>query len=173
MVYPARAIMGDKPYGGDTLVNINSTPREHWLVVWEDGFAPGISTCGLAALKDALDRDDPRLIQGATTTPPPLMSVQDWPVEGACGASYCGWQGDGLTTVGDVEEYFAKLCYECDVRLDEPAACRWFLNMFDDGPRHEVFQKLSASIAGTLERRRQQEMAAAALDDHPTENTSA
>jgi hypothetical protein len=64
---------------------------ESWRRVWREGFVPGISTPGLEALRKALVEDDPRLIQGATTSPPPLQCVEDWPVEGACAVGYCGW----------------------------------------------------------------------------------
>ena len=59
---------------------------ENWRSVWRDGFIPVLTTVGLEALRGALKNDDPRLTQGSTTTPPPLMSVQDWPVEAACAA---------------------------------------------------------------------------------------
>src|SRR5687768_2551950 len=86
------------------------TTMESWRIVWRDGFVPGLSTVGLTALRDALRGDDPRLVQGSTTTPPPLMCVQDWPVEAADALGFTGWQGDGLETVGQVEEHFAKCC---------------------------------------------------------------
>lgn len=126
---------------------------ESWRLVWRDGFVQGLSTAGLATLKSALERDDPRLIQGATTTPPPLWFVQEWPVEAACALGFCGWQGDGLGTVGEVEEHFAKVCFEADTRLGEPAACRWFLNWFDDTPRHEMRRELLAEVELALKGR--------------------
>ena len=116
---------------------------ESWRMVWRDGFLPTLSTEGLVSLRDALVTDDPRLTQGSTMTPPPLMSERDWPVEACCALSYCGWQGGrGLGTVGEVEEFFAKVCFEADQRLGEPAACRWFLNWFDDTPRLEMRREL-------------------------------
>ena len=119
---------------------------ESWRLVWRDGFVPVISTTGLMALRDALLSDDPRLTQGSTTTPPPLMCVQDWPVEAACALGFCGWQGEGLESVGEVEEFFARACFEADQRLGEPAACRWFLNWFDDTPRPEMRRELLAEV---------------------------
>src|SRR5438094_8455764 len=86
---------------------------ESWRKVWRDGLAPQISTPGLEALRRALLTDDARLLQSATTSPPPLQCVLDWPVEGACALGYCGWQGDGLETIGEVEEFFARSCFEC------------------------------------------------------------
>src|SRR5262249_42196250 len=76
--------------------------------------------------------------EGATRPPPPLQCVQDWPVEAACAVGFCGWQGDGLETVAEVEEFFARVCFEIDQRLGEPAACRWFLNWFDETPRDDM-----------------------------------
>ncbi len=127
---------------------------ESWRKVWRDGLAPLISTEGLEALRSALANDDARLLQGATTTPPPLQCVQDWPVEAACALGYCGWQGEGLESVAEVEEYFARLCFEVDQRLGEPAACRWFLNWFDETPRDEMRALLLSEVGRTLGQRR-------------------
>lgn len=123
---------------------------ESWRKVWRDGFAPVLSIPGLKSLQEALRRDDPRLIQGSTTTPPPLMCVRDWPVEAACAVGFCGWQGERLEAVGEVEEFFARICFEADQRLGEPAACRWFLNWFDDTPREVVRRELLAEVEQTL-----------------------
>ena len=51
-----------------------------WQLVWRHGIAPQLTTTGLLALRQALESDDGRLIQGATTEPPPLQTVLDWPV---------------------------------------------------------------------------------------------
>lgn len=127
---------------------------ESWRLVWRDGFVPTLSTAGLEALRDALVHDIPQLTQGSTTTPPPLMCVSDWPVEGACALGVCGWRGDNLETVGEVEEFFARACYEADLRLGEPAACRWFLNWFDDTPREEMRSELLREVELALSARR-------------------
>ena len=126
---------------------------ESWRTVWREGFAPVLSRRGLEALREALLVDDQRLSQGSTTTPPPLMCVQDWPVEAACALGYCGWQGEKLQTVGEVEEYFARCCFEADQRLGEAAACRWFLNWFDDTPREEMRQELLGEVERAIEER--------------------
>ena len=127
---------------------------ESWRKVWRDGLAPLISTAGLEALRTALSNDDARLLQGATTTPPPVQCVQDWPVEAACVLGYCGWQGEGLQSVAEVEDYFARLCFEVDQRLGEPAACRWFLNWFDETPRDEMRRLLLPEVQLLLAERR-------------------
>ena len=123
---------------------------ESWRKVWREGVEPLLTTEGLSALAQALRSDDGRLVQGATTTPPPLMCVQDWPCEGACALGYCGWVGDGLETVGEVEEFFARMCFEIDQRLGEPAACRWFLNWYDETPRDEMRRELLAEVTRAL-----------------------
>jgi hypothetical protein len=126
---------------------------ESWRKVWRDGFSPGLSSRGLQALRSALVGDDGRLLQGATTSPPPMAAVQDWPIEACCAIGFCGWQGEGLSTVGQVEEYFARACMECDTRLEEPAACRYFLNFFDETPRDEMRRLLVEEINRELAER--------------------
>jgi hypothetical protein len=126
---------------------------ESWRKVWREGVAPLLSNAALESLQQALTSDDARLLQGATTTPPPLQCVQDWPVEAACALGFCGWQGEGLETVAEVEEFFARTCFEVDERLGEPAACRWFLNWFDDTPRDEMREKLTAEVVRALAQR--------------------
>src|SRR4051812_1537758 len=126
---------------------------ESWRTVWRDGFAPTLSLGGLGALRDALALDDERLIQGSTTTPPPLLCVQDWPVEAACALGFCGWQGERLETVGDVEEYFARCCFEADQRLGEAAACRGVLNWVDDTPPAAMRKELLAEVERAIEER--------------------
>jgi hypothetical protein len=52
-----------------------------------------------------------------------------------------------------VEEYFARLCFEADQRLGEPAVCRWFLNWFDDTPRDVMRRELLAEVERALAER--------------------
>ena len=120
---------------------------ESWRKVWREGFLPQFNEDQKEALRKALTSDDPRLTQGSTTTPPPLLCVQDWPCEAACAIGFCGWMGGaGLSTVGEVEEFFAKACYEADQLLGEPAACRYWLNWFDDTPRDEMRRELLCEL---------------------------
>jgi hypothetical protein len=141
---------------------------ESWRKVWREGVVPLLSTESLDALRQGLVNDDARLIQGATTTPPPLQCVQDWPVEAACGLGYCGWQGEGLETVAEVEEFFAKMCFEIDRNLGEPAGCRWFLNWFDETPRDAMREQLLAEVNRALALRRADESGEAAEDNNET-----
>lgn len=126
---------------------------EAWRRVWRQAVVPLASYEGLKALSEALHKDDPRLIQGATTSPPPLQAVQDWPCEAADLIGYMGWQGDGLNTVGEVEEFFARMCFEIDRILGEPAACRWVLNAYDEWPREEMIAKLTPEVDLSLSKK--------------------
>lgn len=135
---------------------------ESWRKVWREGIAPQLSPEAIDALRAALIRDDCRILQGATTTPPPLQCVQDWPVEAACILGYCGWQGEGLETVAEVEQFFAETCFEADRLLGEPAAVRWFLNWYDETPRDEMRRQLLAEVNHALARQRAAEPEVAA-----------
>lgn len=126
---------------------------ECWRRVWRDGFAPGLSTEGLAALRTALEYDDPRLMQGATTVPEPVQSMLDWPAEGACVIGFGAWRADGLATVGALEEHFLRSCFEADQRLGEPSGCRWFLNWHDDVSRDVLRHELLPEVERELARR--------------------
>lgn len=123
---------------------------ESFRIVLRDGLFKVLGDHHLAALRRTPLANDPRWLQGATTCPPPLMCVAEWPCEGACLIGVCGWFGDELQTVGEIEEFFARVCFEMDQRLGEPAACRWLLNWHDDSPREEVRRELLAEIEREL-----------------------
>jgi hypothetical protein len=135
--------------------NGGGSPVGSWRKAWREGAAPLLSADSLEALREALVADDPKLVQGATTVPHPLMCLRDWPVEGACALGYAGWQGEGLETVAEVEEFFARMCFEIDRRLGEPAGCRWFLTWHDETPRDEMRRELLPEVERELSRRKE------------------
>ena len=122
-----------------------------WRRVWRNGFLPLLSREGLLALQKALINDDPRLLQGATCHPPHLDAWQIRDVRCVCALGWCGWQGNGLRTVSQVEAYFQRLCDDADALLNEPAACRFFLNWYDDAPRAEMRRELLTEVSLALE----------------------
>ena len=130
-----------------------SFTAENGLPVFREHIAPLLSSAGLAALADALRRDDPRLLQGASTMPPPLYCVQDRPVEAACAVCYAAWQGDGVDTAGLLGEEFCRLCFAIDQGMQEPAGCRWFLNWYDETPRDEMRRLLLPEVEQALAKR--------------------
>ena len=125
----------------------------NWKTVLKDGFFPLWPTEHLERLLVALQTDDIRLTQGSTTTPPPLMSVQDWPCEACCLVAFGSTEDPFNSTVGEVEKAFAKACFDADSLLGAPAACRHLLNAFDDAPRGEIFRELAAEVKAELGRR--------------------
>jgi hypothetical protein len=124
-----------------------------WQKCWREGIAPSLTVPQLLALRFGLLADDGRLTQGSTTTPPPMECVKDWPVEAACSIAYALWQGDKLGTVGEVEEAWAHVCWQADVRLNEPAATRYFLNWYDDTPREEMRRDLLREVEREIDER--------------------
>ena len=128
---------GNRVADEDVIIHRDAEPIEVWKRAWR-AIAQQTSTKALRALQKALENDDKRLVQGRTTSPPPLQCVQDWAVEAACSLGYCGWQGDGLQTVGEVHEYFAEVCFAAGERLGEENGVRYFLAWFDETPREEM-----------------------------------
>lgn len=127
---------------------------EHWRRVWREGFAPQFSDEQLKSLRAALLADDRRLIQGDTCSPPALQALSEVPVEAACAVAWCGWQGEGDATVGEVEFDFSFACDACDAAMREPLACRYFLNWYDMAPRGEMRRLLAEEIGLALSLRR-------------------
>lgn len=126
---------------------------EKWRRVWREGLVPQLSEVGLRALRSALINDDSRLIQGTVSSPPPLDALRDCLVEGSCAISYCGWRGEGLRTVGQIDAFFARVCERADDVFHEPAACRYFLNWFDDAPRAVMRREMLAEVTLALQGR--------------------
>lgn len=132
-----------------------SRPPAAWQRAWREGLAPCLPTAGLAALERALRENDPRLVPGLVTSPPPLLSNEAEPVCAACAVGLALWLGEGLLTVGQVEEQFHRVCFEADQRLGEPAAIRHFFGWFDEADRAAMRPALLAEVRRELARRRQ------------------
>lgn len=123
---------------------------EKWRRVWRFGVVPQLSRHALLALRSGLERDDRALLQGTISSPTPLEVNRDCEVAGACAIGYCGWRGEGKSSVGEVEAYFHRICDAADAVLAEPAACRFFLNWFDDVPRAQMRRELLAEVTLAL-----------------------
>lgn len=119
---------------------------EKWRKVWRQSISKRLGTRALLVLEAALKIDDPRLIQGAISSPAPLDSLRDCQVKGTCLIGFCGWQAEGRETVGEVESYFHAICDACEADSQEPAICRYFLNWFDDCPRDEMRREMLAEV---------------------------
>jgi len=119
-------------------------PRRRIL---REGLLRALTDAELQALRRGLAADDPALLQGMMTLPPPLECVNDWAVEGADLLAYPGWRGRGLVTVKEVEEAAWSLCSAIDNRLGEGAA-KDLLAWYDATPRADVL----AVLLGEVER---------------------
>ena len=124
---------------------------ERWREVWRRGIAPQLSAWALEALRDGLERDDPALVQGATTSPL-AEGVPGWPCEGCCAIGYGPWRAGGLETVGEAEAFFATVVRGVEQRMGEEGATRGFLNWYDDTPRELMRSELLAEVERSLAR---------------------
>jgi hypothetical protein len=120
-----------------------------WQRVFRVGVLPQLTRDNLVALRDALQSNDPRLMQGDTTYPPPFPHVLGWPCDRCCLLAFPGLT-DGLTTVGELNTFFARMCAAIDAAIGEPAGVRHLLQWYDDQPRAEVFAALVAEIDAAL-----------------------
>jgi hypothetical protein len=118
---------------------------EKWRKIWRTAIAKRLGTDALRVLQTALLKDDPRLIQGGTCSPPPMDQFRDCTICGGCIIGFAGWQTLGLQTVGEVHDYFHRVCDECGTE-DDPHAVRYFLNWADDAPRREMRREMLAEI---------------------------
>ena len=119
---------------------------ETWRRVFRESVAPLLTNAQLSALLDALVRDDPRLVQGHTTSPPAVLG--DLRCERAC---FLGFPAlaEGKT-VGEVAKFFDDLC---DGINEEDIMRSWyFLTWFDETPREIVRREMAAEIREVLAR---------------------
>jgi hypothetical protein len=113
---------------------------------------PQLSTAGLEGLRKALERDDPRLITGSTTSPPPLACMEHEPLDGCC--PLCTALLDGSPpraySVGLMEHAFARTCFRCSELCGEPGAVRYFLNAVDEWSRPQLIANLLPEVKAAL-----------------------
>jgi hypothetical protein len=135
---------------------------ETWRQIVRDGRLRSLTEDELHALRRGLADDDPALLQGMMTVPPPLECVYDWQVEGADLLAYPAWRARGLVTVKEVEEAAWALCSAIDARLGEGAA-KELLGWYDATPRPEMRQTLLADTERELLIRMVRQAAGAAV----------
>jgi len=132
-----------------------TTNLASWQGAWREGIVPQLTTVGLRNLKAALERNDPQMVTGATSVPPPLQSILGCPVQACC--PFCFALLDGLEpyqiTVGQLEERFALACSRADELLGEPAGIRHFLNQIDEWTRQDLIWNLLPEVHRALAQR--------------------
>ena len=137
-------------------------PLAAWQQAWRGGIARQLSLGSLLALRSALESDSHELAQGITTHPPALISNEDHPMCAACVLALAIWRGEGLETVGQVDERFNQICAQAGQYLGDPAGAGYFLNWVDGTPRDEMRAQLLEEVRFSIaEREPAEELAAA------------
>ena len=126
-----------------------------WQKTWREGIQPQLGTKALASLYQALVGDDQRLIQGTTIKPVPILRTaeENDPVEACCPVAWCGWMGEGLEVVKDLETWFASVINVTNKILG-PFAAGIFFGFWDYGPRDTCRRLLLSEVEEELARRR-------------------
>ena len=125
-----------------------------WQLAWHSGFAPQFTDAELRALAAALAADDPALLQGGTTHPPPLHVLAGEPPLKACALCLPAWRAGGVRTVGGLEDAFLRLLSGAVALTGDPGAPGYFLGWFDDTPRPAMLAQLLAEVELSLSVRR-------------------
>jgi hypothetical protein len=93
-------------------------------------------------------------LQLQSVSPLPLHPHARWPVRAACPVACCGWKGDGLLIVADLEEFFARIIFRPGERRGDPMPARYFLWWWwDDSPWDEAREELLTELRRVLARR--------------------
>jgi hypothetical protein len=123
-------------------------PMDAWRRVWRLGIAPRLSTAGLEGLRDALIRDDPSLVTGTTTVPPPLACCANEPLSGCCPICFALLESKAPETcrVFDMEGRFTRTCLEADRLCGMPGAVSYLLNAIDGWSRLEMIGSLLPEV---------------------------
>jgi hypothetical protein len=112
------------------------------LPAWDDVFrehiAPRFTLEELRALEAAVEKNDPRLVQGATLLP---YTGLDHDKEGVgatdiiacCATTFPGWAAGTRKTRKENIEFIQRLAVE--IEAVRPGTFRVFLNWFDETPR--------------------------------------
>lgn len=131
---------------------INELPK--WQLMFRSGFAPLLSTKALEALRDGLEKNDERLVQGITCVPPAIQGCKELPPQQACALAYAGWHGERIQTVGALEEWFAEICLSAQERVKWEVKPSDFLSFFDDTPKELMSRYLLQEVNWELAMRR-------------------
>ena len=134
---------------------------EAWRKTWRDGFAVVLPIQGLVGLLAALEKDDQRLLTGATCWPPPLQSCQNDFTEKACGIAWAAAYGaPDSYPVGELETLFAKACWDASALLGDGSACRYFLSYWDETPREQLRKQMIPELRLAISNRASERPAA-------------
>lgn len=107
---------------------------EFWRRAWRDGIAPQLSLTGLVALRDAIVRDDQKLVQGTVVKGGRCGGG----ITNACAIGICAL-ADGAKTTEEVHEYFDQV-------TEQGACADPFIEWFDYTQREIMRRELLPEV---------------------------
>jgi len=143
---------------------IVAAPDNRWRLAWRYGFSDLLPRTGLIALKEAIISDDRRLIQGSSTLPLRIFKRPKLPIVGACAVSFCLWQANEFSLVGEVWSSLDRLKREVKARIadaatnsDNPFGLRFvsdlsFLSWYNDTSRANMRVELLPEVELAIDR---------------------
>lgn len=125
-----------------------------WQEAWHRGIVPQLSIPELEVLADALERDDPELIQGNTCD---NGGDDDETIYGACAVGYCGWKALGIQEATELNNYFCDLVDEAQKAFPGVSMpIQTFFLWFDQMPRRQMIEQLLPEVRKALAVRREE-----------------
>jgi hypothetical protein len=116
----------------------------HAAIGWRLGLT------GLTALRHALERDDPALLQGETVLPDINRYDRHEACTGACAIGLALWRSLELHSIGEVEYRFSSLAVNVDAQLGSGSCMRW-VAWYDELPREQMRCELLPQVLRALE----------------------
>ena len=130
-----------------------------WQEAWHRGIVPQLSIPELEVLADALERDDPELIQGNTCDngDDDDETIYVETIYGACAVGYCGWKARGIQEATALNSYFCELVDEAQKAFPGVSMpIQTFFLWFDQMPRRQMIEQLLPEVRKALAARREE-----------------
>jgi hypothetical protein len=118
--------------------------------IFHAGIAHRLGLEGLIALRDALQADDPALLQNETVLPDINTHDRRETCTGACAIGLALWRGLELQTIGEVEYRFCSLAVAVDAQLGAGSCMRW-VQWFDELERNQMRRELLPQVLRAIE----------------------
>lgn len=113
---------------------------EPWRKCWRNAIAPQLPKNGLKALRKAILKNSPRVIQHE------IFCLRDNKIYGGCAVGYALWKGCHYTAVYDIIQHYNTICEKTDRQLKKLGAHADFFDWFDNNPLEQVLPLLLEEI---------------------------
>lgn len=127
-------------------VEDNAPRADRWREVWLT-IAPHLTLAALREIRAGLERDDERIMQGMTCSPPLYAIHGRLPIAATCPILFGIWQSGGCAFVSEAQDQFERLK---DLAGDD---MRYLLNWIDDTDRSEMREMLIAEVDAVIAER--------------------